>query len=394
VPSALTGEELAEMGQERTQLVVDSLLFSWQAHGGLSRLFSETLPRMCDLAASLSVELLVSGPPLQPLPAHSRIAARRVRRLTRPAPAKGLWGAGSELVQRLLRDLSFGRGFGKIWHSTYYTLPGHWRGAEVVTVADTIYELFPTLFSRPEDDAFRAQRRRCLERADAVICISHATRADVGRLFPDVTPRTHVVHLAGQETFRPLAPEAATLPPSLDRPFLLFVGRRRRHKNFDLLLRAFACWPRKRDFDLVAVGPEWSAGEKGTLLGLGLTDSVRSLQGVGDEALCVLYNRAAAFVYPSLCEGFGVPILEAMACGCPVVASRIPSSTEVAGECPVYFTPDCLEELGAALDVVVDEGRPSTRTAAGLDRARRFSWDRAARETLDVYRSLAPEAGF
>jgi hypothetical protein len=181
VPSALAGKEFAEMRRERTRVVVDGLLFNWQAHGGLSRLFSETLPRMCDQDASLSVELLVSGPPLQPLPAHGRIRARRVPRLTRPAPAKGLRGASSELVGRFLRDLSFGRGFGKIWHSTYNTLPGHWRGAEVVTVADTIYELFPTLFSRPEDDAFRAQRRKCLERADAIICISHATRADVSR---------------------------------------------------------------------------------------------------------------------------------------------------------------------------------------------------------------------
>jgi glycosyltransferase involved in cell wall biosynthesis len=376
------------MTQGQTRVVVDGLLFTWQAHGGLSRLFSETLPRMCDQDESLDVELLLCGPPRQPLPTHARIEARRVPRLTQPAPARGPWGPGAELFRSFLRDLAFGRGDGKIWHSTYFTLPGHWRGAEVVTVADAIYELFPNLFCGPGDDALRTQRRRCLERADAVICISAATREDISRLYRDVAPRTYVVHLACRETFQPLASSRATLPSGLDRPFLLYVGRRRRHKNFDLLLRAFASWSRRHEFDLVAVGPDWSAEEERTILDLGLTASTKVLHDVDDEALCVLYNGAAAFVYPSLHEGFGVPILEAMACGCPVVASRIPSSLEIAGDCPVYFTPHRAEELVEALDVVLGEGRLSTRTANGLERVRRFSWERAARETLEVYRSL------
>jgi alpha-1,3-rhamnosyl/mannosyltransferase len=102
----------------------------------------------------------------------------------------------------------------------------------------------------------------------------------------------------------------------------------------------------------------------------------------------MLYNQAAAFVHPSLYEGFGIPLLEAMACGCPVVASRIPTTREVAGDCPIYFDPMQPDELITALDVALAEGRNSERVRRGLEWVKQYSWDRTARETLQVYRAL------
>ena len=104
--------------------------------------------------------------------------------------------------------------------------------------------------------------------------------------------------------------------------------------------------------------------------------------------MCYLYNRALAFIYPSLYEGFGIPLLEAMACGCPIVASRIPSTIEVAGDCPVYFNPNDVEELISALDIIIPEGRNSKRTRSGLERVKKYSWQKTAEQTLEVYHSL------
>ena len=113
------------------------------------------------------------------------------------------------------------------------------------------------------------------------------------------------------------------------------------------------------------------------------------LTGIADEELAWLYNQAVALVHPSLYEGFGIPLLEAMACGCPVVASRIPSTVEVAGDIPLYFEPAEPESLPAALDAICSEDGDSKRVKLGLEHVKQYSWDRTARETLEVYRALS-----
>ena len=104
--------------------------------------------------------------------------------------------------------------------------------------------------------------------------------------------------------------------------------------------------------------------------------------------LCRLYNQAVAFVYPSLYEGFGIPLLEAMTCGCPIVASRIPSTVEVAGDCPIYFDPAEEDDLVNALDIALSEGRNSERVQAGFEKVKSYSWDKTTAQTLQVYRAV------
>jgi glycosyltransferase involved in cell wall biosynthesis len=105
---------------------------------------------------------------------------------------------------------------------------------------------------------------------------------------------------------------------------------------------------------------------------------------VDELHLCRLYNQASAFIYTSQYEGFGIPLLEAMACGCPVIASKIPSSVEVAGDIPIYFTPGNMDELIVALDQAVNEGPTSPRTAEGLALVRQYSWENTARDFLQA----------
>ena len=201
--------------------------------------------------------------------------------------------------------------------------------------------------------------------------------------------RTLVVPLACSERFRVTASDMGGGVALHEEPYLLYVGTRGHHKNFRLLLEAYSRWDRRSEVSLVVVGAPWSHEEMLHVETTGISDRVYLLSDINDERLCWLYNRAAAFVHPSLYEGFGIPLLEAMACGCPIIASRIPSTIEVARDCPIYFEPTESEDLIAAFDTGVAEGRDSARVHLGLELAERFSWDATARQTLGVYRALS-----
>jgi glycosyltransferase involved in cell wall biosynthesis len=134
-------------------------------------------------------------------------------------------------------------------------------------------------------------------------------------------------------------------------------------------------------------GKSFSESEQQLMEKLAIAKQVKLLSNIDDETLCCLYNRALAFVYPSIYEGFGMPLLEAMACGCPIIASCIPSTVEVAGNSPIYFDPSEEDNLLNALDTALSEGRNSERIQAGLERVKFYSWDKTAAQTLEVYRS-------
>jgi glycosyltransferase involved in cell wall biosynthesis len=367
------------------EIVVDGIIYQLQAHGGISRIYSETLPRMCRIDETLKITLLMRGQSRQLLPQHPHIHILSAPQLERFLPPNPM----SRFLKEAWLRLSIGRTGDKIWHSTYFTMPRIWRGMTVVTVADLASELFPDQFNAPGAEQFREQMRRCVLSADAVICISETTRNDVLNLSGAKPERILTVPLACGDIFKQLPPPINSMKLPVPEPFILYVGSRSHYKNFRLLIEAYSSWQHKHEVSLVAVGNEWSLDEMDTLIKLGITDRMHLLDKVDDETLCRLYNKAAAFVYPSRYEGFGIPLLEAMSCGCPVVASRIPSTVEVAGGCPIYFDPEQTEGLVTALDKALAEGRDSERTLAGLERAKGFSWQKTAEQTLEVYRSLS-----
>ena len=344
---------------------------------------------MCDLDNSLRITLLTEGESRQPLPEHKHIVHRRIVPVKRYMRPGRLWKPVIPRARQLMIRFSIGRGDGQIWHSTYYTQPEPWDGLQVVTVADMIHERFSDLFSGSGNDRFREEKRRCVQEADAVICISETTRQDVLRFYKLDSDSTYVVPLACSDLFRRLKQRGNGLETLTKRPFLLYVGSRTHYKNFDRLVQAYSVWRYRKEVALVVIGSSWSADEELRLAELGIQDFVHLLTDVDDEELCQLYNHAAAFVYPSLYEGFGIPLLEAMACGCPVIASHIPSTIEVAGECPIYFEPTAVDELVNAFDVALSEGRDSERTKAGLERVKQYSWAKTAAQTLEVYRAIS-----
>ena len=137
------------------EVVVDGVIYQLQVHGGISRLYSGILARMCDLDDSLYITLLTEGKLKQSLPEHGRIIHRVIPRVHRYLRPKRVWKPIIPAVRRFVRRLWIGRGEGQIWHSTYFTMPIRWGGAQVVTVYDMIYEFFPNLYNSDGDERFR-----------------------------------------------------------------------------------------------------------------------------------------------------------------------------------------------------------------------------------------------
>lgn len=372
---------------QKIEVVVDGIIYQHQTHGGISRIYSESLPRMCAMDDALQITILTTDRLRCPLPRHPHIhhlSLFPIEFFLRPRHA---WRRVTLQARAQLQNLAIGNGRGHIWHSTYYTRPKHWEGPEVVTVADMIHERHPEFFSRPYDTG--KQKRDCVLSADVILCISTVTQQDLCDFYGLEIAKTRVVPLACSSIFRKLNDDQLCDTSPTQKPFLLYVGGRRHYKNFDVLLRSYSAWKQHKDIDLVVVSTAWTEMEKSALTELNVADDVHLLTCISDEKLVQLYNRAVAFIYPSLYEGFGIPLLEAMACGCPIVASRIPSTLEVAGEIPLYFEATETESLLEALEAVCVEGRDSRRVQLGFQHAKQYSWDKTARQTLEVYHTLS-----
>lgn len=268
-------------------------------------------------------------------------------------------------------------------HKTYY---GGGRAKSkspmVVTIYDMIHERFPELY--PDGGALSQAKRRDCAAADHIIAISESTKRDVIEYFDVPENKITVTYLAAGEPLHSTEPPATAVPQQ--RPFLLFVGARGGYKNFTALLQAYSASPRlMNDFDLVCFGGgAWTADELLTQQSLGLSDRVHFHTG-SDALLQGHYRNAHLLIYPSLYEGFGLPLLEAMQLGCPVMCYRTSSIPEVVGEACAYIDDD----FAASLEkTVYATSRLNSLTELGQQRAKQFSWQKCALETAAIYRSV------
>jgi alpha-1,3-rhamnosyl/mannosyltransferase len=374
---------------------IDGVVFQWSSRGGILRTYHEVLARISEQAPGCRFKVYLDGPLGSQPPTGDGIEVKRclpLRSLLRPR----------RLLYRMepkVRSFTY-KAFGAdrendLWHATYFNLPWKPRVPVVVSNYDMAYWTCRNEFSRPYDEVFRRQQRQAVLAADLVLTNSTSTSDDTARLLSIPRERLRTVPLACSPVFMELG-DGAPSPRRADvcrlvaegLPFMLYVGARGPHKNFAALTAAYARWS-PRELPLVLVGPALSPDEARALARLGIGDRTVVFAGVDDDDLATLYRSASFFVYPSLYEGFGIPLLEAMACGCPVVASRIPSSVEVSGGAAVFFDPRDEDEMIAAMEQAFRAGRGSALVAEGRRRAREFSWDRCARMTLDVYRELA-----
>ncbi len=262
----------------------------------------------------------------------------------------------------------------------------------VVTVLDAIPALYPQWFSRVMGLRLRRWLRRGVAAADALLTISQHTADDVRRLFPGLATPIYPVYLG---SFLDPAPAQGAVSAS---PYILSVGTLEPRKNLARTLEAYAQLVRMRPAAprLVVVGGQGWGGEDvaATATRLGIGGRVELAGFVDDRRLRELYAGAAMLVYPSLYEGFGFPVLEAMSLGCPVITSTTSSLPEVAGEAGLLVDPGDAGQIAAAMGRLLDEpGLAAHLRAEGARRARAFSWGRCARETAAVYRATRGAAG-
>ena len=275
-----------------------------------------------------------------------------------------------------------------ILHETYYSefSVAPKKCPTVVTVYDMTHEIFPEQYSFFNQTSHN--KRIAINRADHVICISENTKRDLIRIFDTDEKKISVIHLGfdiSQKNSHDL------LPPIDEKPFLLFVGHRAGYKNFSRFLMAVANSKRlMKNFDLIAFGGgKLSLNELDLIRSLGFIDhQVKQISG-GDDLLNQYYRHATAFIHPSIYEGFGIPPLEAMAQGCPVISSNSSSMPEVIGPAAEYFSPMNLDEMQFAIEnVVYSKARTQELINSGLSRIQNFSWQKCAKETSSVYSSI------
>jgi glycosyltransferase involved in cell wall biosynthesis len=279
-------------------------------------------------------------------------------------------------------------------HPTYHSLMSgrslaSYRMPVVLTIHDMITERFAAQLDPSGADT--ARKRDAVQAAAAILCVSENTKRDLMQLLRVPEEKITVILLAS-ELSPDMEQDASLVPP---KPYLLFVGSRAFYKNFVRLLLAFSraapAWPELR---LAVVGAPFNQTESELIHALKLETKINHLSQLNDAQLAALYRHAEAFVYPSLYEGFGIPPLEAMACGTVVIAANSSSLPEVVGDAAILFDPHSTDELTDRILSLPNLGvRREEYLQRGRQQAAKFSWKTTAAKTFEVYQRAAKTRG-
>jgi glycosyltransferase involved in cell wall biosynthesis len=364
------------------KVIYDSQIFTEQEFGGISRYFCALASQMSDVPG-VDVKIVAPLYINQYLKDADRaiVTGVHVRRFPKTGRIiKALSAALFDPIAGLMRP--------DLVHETYYTQhTSNRKVPHVLTVYDMIHEKFPESFRG--GDAVTRSKKCAVDRVDHILCISENTRRDLQEMHSLDDACLTVTYL-GYDALPQTGVQAQDLIGPA--PYILYVGGRHGYKNFDGLLRAYAASPwLKRNFRLVCFGAgALSHDELPLMAKIGLSAKQVIHVGGGDDWLAALYKGAAAFVYPSKYEGFGIPPLEAMSLDCPVICSNTSSIPEVVGDAGEYFDPYELESIRVSIErVLQSSARRAELVSLGRERCKRFSWERCAQETLAVYRRLA-----
>jgi glycosyltransferase involved in cell wall biosynthesis len=365
------------------KVAFDHQIFCAQKYGGVSRYVAELA---CRLPAHGALDVSV----IAPLFINEYLVSDRASQFTRgryvnmPPYTFGSFSLLSA-VNRVAAPVAWRGKTADILHETYYaTKPIGDARRRVVTVHDMVHELFSEEF--PDATRVTAAKRAAIDRASHIICVSATTQRDLVQLYGVDPARTSVVHHGYSTTTEGNTAGGHT---SERKPSLLYVGHRGGYKNFSTLLRAYGSSSILQEFELVAFGGgPFTPSEQEEIQRLGISRRVRFESG-SDQKLAKCYQKAAAFIYPSKYEGFGLPPLEAMSHGCPVVCSNAGSIPEVVGDAGYYFDPASSDDLRIALEqVVTTDALRSDLRKLGYARVATFSWDKCAAATARIYREI------
>lgn len=288
-----------------------------------------------------------------------------------------------------------------LMHFTHFNAPLLYRGPCLVTIHDLTISFYKGKkhTSLPKRLMYYTVVRSILKKARKIIAVSQYTESDIERLYPFTKGKIKMIYEAADTEFHvikdPVRLESTQKKYQLDQPFLLYSGNWRNHKNVAGLIRAFARILKQnpaRELLLVITGKEdpYYPEVKELPRLLGIENRVKLVGLISTSELIDLYNLAEVFVFPSFYEGFGLPILESMACGTPVASSNTSCLPEVGGpEGCIYFDPHNVEAMATSIIRLLDDAPLRQKLIEnGFSRIKDFSWEKMARETLEVYKSF------
>ncbi|MBT4917172.1 glycosyltransferase family 4 protein [Candidatus Peregrinibacteria bacterium] len=283
------------------------------------------------------------------------------------------------------------------WAPTSYITPSFIskRIRTVITVHDLVAFLFPQKHNFKATLIEKICLKRAAKRASKIITVSSNTASDLQDKFQTPSKKIEVIPCAGNEAYKKINHQELTAfakKTNLPKKFFLAVGTIEPRKNYKKLIEAFSIISeRNPDYNLIIVGKNgWQFEEVyEEIQQKYLQKKVHILGYLSGKSLVNLYNLAEAFVFPSVYEGFGIPPLEAMMCGCPVVASYSSSIPEVVGDSALLIDPKSAESIASAmLKIIKDEELAEKLTNKGLQQAKKFSWEKSSKELLNIFKSL------
>lgn len=353
-------------------VIYDSQVFDQQKFGGISRYFCEIISKIqfkYDIAVRYTENHYLS---------QTKIARNRIyipHFLFRNYAQK-LYRKNRRLTRKMLQTP-----IPYIYHPTYYDpsfLNYIGNAPFVVTVHDMIYERFSESFSSAEE--IIRQKKEIITKASRIIAISEYTKKDIIEILNIAPEKIDVIYhgtsLKASQKHNLVLPEK----------YILFVGDRTFYKNFQSLLEAFSIVHQKnKDLYLVCTGKPFSSSELQQISNLKIASNISQIT-INDEDLSEIYSRALLFVFPSFYEGFGIPILEAYACNCPVALSNTTCFPEIAGDAGAFFDPHSITSIvDTIMEIISDENKRTKLIQAGQKRLKLYSWEQAARKTENVY---------
>lgn len=349
------------------KIVFDNIVFSLQKTGGISVYWDELLKRIRN-NNSFQIQMLGN--------LNDNLFGKQYNNLSQRE---------SIIPLSLLRYLSFREKIEQrtIFHSSYYRISNSKKAMNVTTVHDFTYEYFVQGLAKR---VHCWQKYQAIQKSEAIICISENTKEDLLRFFPfakekiikvipnGVSEKYYVNDQGRVEEFIPFEKGS----------YILFIGSRVKYKNFSLAAQAIA----KSNYNFLVIGAPFSEKERVELDNIIDKKKYHILSGVSNEKLNVLYNNAFCLLYPSVYEGFGIPILEAQRAGCPVIAYNASSIPEVIGNTPLLLSELNIEEILEKISLLESESLRKRVVEEGIGNSRKYSWDKTYQKTIELYREL------
>lgn len=382
------------------KVLFDSQIFKAQKYGGISRYFSE-LFKYFNTVEGFQYELPIRDTDneyLKKIPPFSNMDLSRetlfpninskLRRVLNKL--NDIFDKDSNInrTKRVLQKQNF-----DIFHPTYYStyfLKYLKNKTLVLTVHDMIHELYPKYFFLDRGRT-RSNKRKLILQADKIIAISENTKKDIIRFYNIPEEKIKVIYLGNSlEPIQNIPPNAPEIPEK----YILFVGARGLYKNFTYFIESISPLLKKdKNLNIIVAGGyskknNFSGKENNLFKKLDVEKQIFQYS-IDDNILAYLYQNAICFVFPTLYEGFGIPVLEAFACDCPAVISNTSSLPEVGGDAAIYFDPTDSESILKSITKVVhDKDLRQQMILRGQEQLKKFSWEKTAKETLSLYSEM------